>query len=237
MYRGSGQDGGRVRRGDHLPSHRYIRNTSTRGTAATEHPLTAGRKRQTSQKARNSPRTWVGKKKKTETKEQGQDQHQWEGAVEERFPHTRKPLRGQRWWVVEGEASEPQRRAQPQGCGGQSRETPTQRLSAEQHSPAREACLLTRRGGRGLGAEARASVGSQGEDWGWRHEHSLKGASAPQLAGRESGKKSGAAEEARDFFLPLCFLVREERGFRAPPKRAPETGASRSYQRGPQRQA
>ena len=27
----------------------------------------------------------------------------------------------------------------------------------------------------GLGAEAQASVGSQGEDWGWRREHSLKG--------------------------------------------------------------
>ena len=27
----------------------------------------------------------------------------------------------------------------------------------------------------GLGAEARASVRSQGEDWGWRREHSLKG--------------------------------------------------------------
>ena len=67
----SGQDGGRVRHGDHLPSHRYIRNTSTCGTAPTEHPLNAGRRRQTSQKARNSPRTWVGQKKKeiTETKE------------------------------------------------------------------------------------------------------------------------------------------------------------------------
>ena len=51
--------------------HRYIRNTSTRGTAPTEHPLNAGRRRQTSQKARNSPRTWVGQKKKEirETKE------------------------------------------------------------------------------------------------------------------------------------------------------------------------
>ena len=69
--RGSGQDGGRVRRGDHLPSHRYIRNTSTRGTAPTEHPLNAGRRPQTSQKARNSRRTWVGQKKeeKRETKE------------------------------------------------------------------------------------------------------------------------------------------------------------------------
>ena len=75
-----------------------------------------------------------------------------------------------------------------------------------------------------LGAEAQASVGSQGEDWGWQCEHSLKGASAPQLARRESGKRSGAAEEARGFFLPLCFLVREERGFRAALKGAPETG-------------
>ena len=68
---GIGEDGGRVRRGDHLPSHRYSRNTSTRGTAPTEPPLNAGRRHQTSQKARNSPRTWVGQKKKeiTETKE------------------------------------------------------------------------------------------------------------------------------------------------------------------------
>ena len=133
-----------------------------------------------------------------------------------------------RWGV----ASEPQRRAQPQGCRGQRREIPAQRLGAEQHSPAREACLLTRQGGRGLGAEARASeVRSQGEDWGWRREHNLKGAGAPQLAQRESRKRSGAAEEARDH----CFLLREERGFRAPPKQAPETGASRGYQRGPQR--
>ena len=140
--------------------------------------------------------------------------------------------------MAEGGASEPGRRAQQQGCKGQSGEIPAQRIGADQHSPAREACLLPRRGGRGLGAEARASeVGSQGEDWGWWREHSLKGASAPRLAGRESRKKSGAAEEARDFFLPLCFLVLEERGFRVPLKGAPETGASRGYQRGPQRRA
>ena len=76
-------------------------------------------------------------------------------------------------------------------------------------------------------------MGSQGEDWGWWREHSLKGASAPQLARTQSGKRSGAAEEARDFFLPLCFLLREERGFRALPKRAPETGASRGYSTDP----
>ena len=113
---------------------------------------------------------------------------------EEKFPHTREPLHWRRWGVAGGEASEPWRRAQQQGCRGQSKEINAQRISDNQHSPAQEACLLTRRGGRGLGAEAQASEGgSQGEDWGWLREHSLKGASAPQLAGRESGKKSGPA--------------------------------------------
>ena len=157
---------------------------------------------------------------------------------EERFPHTRKPLCRQRLRWRRGEASEPRRRAQQQGCGGQSGEIPARRLGADQHSPNREACLLTRRGGRGLGAEAPASeVRSRGEAWGWLREHSLKGASAPQLARRESRKRSGTAEEAKDFFMPLCFLVPEERGLRAPLKGAPEMGASRGYQHGPQRRA
>ena len=64
QYSSLREDGGRVRRGDHIPSHRYSRNTPTRGTAPTEHPLNAGRRPQTSQKARNSPRTWVGQKGK-----------------------------------------------------------------------------------------------------------------------------------------------------------------------------
>ena len=65
------QDGGGVRHGDHLPPHKYIKNTSTCGTTPTEHLLKAGRRPQTTQKARNSPRNWVGQKKKekTETKE------------------------------------------------------------------------------------------------------------------------------------------------------------------------
>ena len=95
---------------------------------------------------------------------------------EERFPHTRKPLHWQRQGLAGGGGTlEPQRSVQQHGCGGQSGEIPVQRISAEQHSPAREACLLPRRGRQGLGAEAQASVGSQGEDWGWLHEHSLKG--------------------------------------------------------------
>ena len=58
------EDGGRVRCRDHLRSHRYSRNTSTRGTAPTEHPLNAGRKRPTSKKARNPPPYLGGAKEK-----------------------------------------------------------------------------------------------------------------------------------------------------------------------------
>ena len=156
---------------------------------------------------------------------------------EERFPHTRKPLHGWRLRVAEGgsfgateeSAATGVRRAKRRGSRTEDR---------------RQAALISPRGlsapppgWAGLGAEARASVGSQGEDWGWRLEHSLKGASAPQLAGRESGKRSGAAEEARDFLLPLCFAARKERGFRAPLKGAPETGTSCGYHSGPQRWA
>ena len=112
---------------------------------------------------------------------------------EERFPHTRKPLHWQRWgWtggklqshggehsnrVAEGKAERfPHRGLVP---------TSTHRLRGLSAHPL---------GRVGLGAETRASeVGSQGEDWGWLREHSLKGASAPQLARRESGKRSGPA--------------------------------------------
>ena len=50
--------------------HRYIKNTPTRGTTPTEHLLNAGRRPQTSKKARKSPRNWVGQKK-TEKKDKG----------------------------------------------------------------------------------------------------------------------------------------------------------------------
>ena len=61
------QDDRGVRGGDHLLPHKYIRNTSTCGTTPTEHLLNAGRRPQASQKARKSPRTWVGQKKKEKT--------------------------------------------------------------------------------------------------------------------------------------------------------------------------
>ena len=47
------------------------------------------------------------------------------------------------------EASEPRRRAQQQGCRGQSVEIPTQKISANQHAAAWEAYLLTHREGGG----------------------------------------------------------------------------------------
>ena len=58
----------KLRRGDHLPPNKYIRNTSTCGTT-TEHLLNAGRRPQTFQKARNSPHTWVGQKKKEKNRD------------------------------------------------------------------------------------------------------------------------------------------------------------------------
>ena len=66
---------------------------------------------------------------------------------EEKFPHTRKPLHWQRQWVGRGKASEPRRRAQQQGCRGQNGEVPAQRMGANQHSLAQDACLLTHRPG------------------------------------------------------------------------------------------
>ena len=65
------QDSRGVRHGDHLPPHKYIENTPTCGTTPTEHLLSAGRRLQTSQKARKSPFTLVvqKKKEKMETKE------------------------------------------------------------------------------------------------------------------------------------------------------------------------
>ena len=94
---------------------------------------------------------------------------------EERFPRTRKPLRGQRLRVAEG------------GSLGATEESATtgvqraKRRDSRMEDQCRPALTSPRGlsapppGWAGLGAEARASVGLQGEDWGWRHEHSLKG--------------------------------------------------------------
>ena len=174
-----GEDGGRVRWGDHLPLHKYTINTCTCGTAPIEHPLNAGRRPQTPPKGKTLP-TYLGraKEKKKQQRQKNRDGTCTSGRELWRrkgFHTLGSPFMGGDCGWRRGDASEPRRRAQQQGCGGQSREIPAQRISADQHSPAQEACLLTRLGGRALGAEATASVGSQGEDWGWRREHSLKG--------------------------------------------------------------
>ena len=132
------KDGRGIRCGDHLPPHKYIKNTSTCGTTPTEHLLNAGRRPQTSQKARKSPRTWVRQKRKekTETKEQGWDLHLWEGAVkEERFPHTRKTLHWRRWGV--GGRGGNFRAAEESAATGVQRAKwrDSQRIGANQHSP------------------------------------------------------------------------------------------------------
>ena len=94
---------------------------------------------------------------------------------EERFPHTRKPLRGWRLRVAEG------------GSFGTTKEgTATGVRRAKRRDSCTEdqsqAALTSLRGLSGhppgrarLGAEAPASVGLQGEDWGWLCEHSLRG--------------------------------------------------------------
>ena len=115
-------------------------------------------------------------KRNTETKQQGQDLHQWEGAVkEERFPHTRKPLRRRRrpvaeWGglgATEERAATGVRRAKRRDSGTEAWRPPalTSPRGLSAYLPGRAR----------LGAEAWALVGSQGEDWGWRREHSLKG--------------------------------------------------------------
>ena len=94
---------------------------------------------------------------------------------EERFPRTRKPLLGQRLRVAEG------------GSFGDTEESTAtevwraKRRGSRTEDQCRPALTSPRGlsapppGQAGLGAEARASVGLQGEDWGWQREHSLKG--------------------------------------------------------------
>ena len=64
---------------------------------------------------------------------------------EEKFPHTRKPLHWQRQGVGMREASAPRRRAATGMRRAKRRDSRTED-QGNHHSPAREACLLTRGG-------------------------------------------------------------------------------------------
>ena len=63
----------------------------------------------------------------------------------------------------------------------------------------------------GLGAEARASVRLQGEDWGWRHEHSLKGLVHHSWLGGRQGK-SLQLPKRQETFSCLFVSRRARRG-------------------------
>ena len=68
---------------------------------------------------------------------------------EERFPCTRKPLRGWRLRVAEGGSFGATEESAKTGVWRAKRRGSRTEERREQHSPAREACLLTHRGGRG----------------------------------------------------------------------------------------
>ena len=123
---------------------------------------------------------------------------------EERFPRTRKPLRRRRLQVAEG------------GSFGATEESAATgvRRAKRRHSRTearRRAALTSPRGlsahplGRaGLGAEAQASVGSQGEDWGWQREHSLKGLVRHSEPGGSPGKSLELLKRQETF---SCLFV------------------------------
>ena len=123
---------------------------------------------------------------------------------EERFPCTRKPLRGQRLRVAEGGSF---------GVTEESAATGVWRAKRRDSrtEARRRAALTSPRGlsahtpGRaGLGAEAQASVGSQGEDWGWRREHSLKGLAHHSWLGGRPGKSLQLPKRQETF---SCLFV------------------------------
>ena len=97
-----------------------------------------------------------------------------------KVPHKLAPEMG----ASPGYQRGPQRQARAVAISADPTETGAQREKRRDSrtEARRQAALSSPRGlsapppGRvGLGAETRALVGSQVEDWGWRHEHSLKG--------------------------------------------------------------
>ena len=172
------QDDRGVRRGDHLPPHKYIRNTSTCGTTPTEHLLNTGRRPHTSQKARKPPHTWVGQKKKQRQKNRygtctsGRELWRRKG-----FHTLGSPFAGRDCGWRRGELWSHGGERSNRGAEGKAERFPHRgSMPTSTHQPERLVCSPAGAGGGGLGAEARASeVGSQGEDWGWLCEHILKG--------------------------------------------------------------
>ena len=130
---------------------------------------------------------------------------------EERFPCTRKPLRGQRLQVAEGGSF----RATEESAATEGRRA--KRRGSRTEDQCRPALTSPRglsappRGWAGLGAEARASVGSQGEDRGWRREHSVKGLAHPSWLGGRPGKGLQLPKR-QETFSCLFVSLRARRG-------------------------
>ena len=114
---------------------------------------------------------------------------------EEKFPHSRKPLHWQRRGVAGGKLWSHGGQRSNRGAESKADRFPKRgSVPTRTHQPERLVCSPASWNKWGIEAEARVSeVRSQGEDRGWLHEHSLKGVSASQLAGREYGKKLGPA--------------------------------------------
>lgn len=96
------EDAGGVRCGDHLPLHKYIKNSSDYGTIPIEKLLKDSRRPQTSQKGKPISLGGVRAKDKDIKRDKGfQIILRPEGVVkEEKFPHFRKPphRRGRGLW-------------------------------------------------------------------------------------------------------------------------------------------
>ena len=142
------QGGGGVRHGDHPPPHKYIYmwNNSYRT------PTERWQKTSDLTKGKKLP-TYLGRakeKRKTRDKRIGTGPAPVGGNREgEKFPHTRKPLHGRRLRVAEGGSFRALEESAATGVRRAKRRDSRMEDRCRQHSPAREACLLTRRGGRG----------------------------------------------------------------------------------------
>ena len=127
---------------------------------------------------------------------------------EERCPRTRSPFAGGDCGGRRGELWSREVECSHRGAEGRA-----ERFCTEAR---RRAALTSARGlsapppgPAGLGAEARAAVGSQGEDWGWLREHSLKGLVHHGEPGRSPGKVCSCRRGKRLF---LTFLFPGARG-------------------------
>ena len=190
------QDGRGVRHEDHLPPHKYIKNTSTCGTTPTEHQLNAGRRPQTCQKARNSPHTWVGKKKKQRQKNRDGTCTSGRDLWRRKSFHTLgSPFTGGQGAVARGKFRSHGGEYSNRGAEGKA-----ERFPPEDH------CRPALTSLRGLSAHpppGRVGAGSWGSGFfqGQTPGRGLglavwtqpEGASVPQLARRVSGKNTGPA--------------------------------------------